>query len=88
MKHLIIVLIFILFFAFVINGTIQPANAWTQKYICTGRTGTHAGYGRPSKDGEYSAYWQKKAAAGEFIIFQYKPGGKEYWFYSFMCRKL
>ena len=64
------------------------AGGWERNYVCTSRYGTEAGYGRLSKAGEYSSYWKKKAKAGEFVIFQYKPHGKKYWFHAYKCKPI
>jgi len=65
------------------------ANAeWHKNYMCNSKYGPKAGYGRPSKHGEYSSYWKKKAKRGEFVIFQYKPNGKKYWFYKHKCQRI
>jgi hypothetical protein len=62
--------------------------SWHENYICTSRYGPAPGYGRLSKEGEYSDYWNKHAEAGEFVIFQYKPDGKKYWFLRKNCKIL
>jgi hypothetical protein len=82
MKRLLLA---VLLFIFLLPSVVF---AWERNYQCTSKHGTESGYGRPSNEGEYSSYWKKKAKEGEYIIFQYKPGGKKYWFYAEKCKKL
>lgn len=82
MKRLILIV------AFLLLPVIAQASGWEKDYICTSKHGTEVGYGRPSKEGEYSSYWKKKAKAGEFIIFRYNTYGKEYWFHAYKCKPI
>ena len=82
MKRLALIVMLLLF------PVIAQAGGWHKNYICTSKYGPEAGYGRPSKQGEYSSYWKTRAKAGEFIIFQYKPYGKKYWFHAYKCKPI
>ena len=61
-------------------------NKSTMNYSCTARTGASDGYGRLSKEGEYSSYFKIHAKQGEFVIFQYRVNGKKYWFPFNKCK--
>lgn len=52
----------------------------------SGRVGD--GTGRPTREGEYSAFLRKNVHADEFVIFQYQGSTKEYWFKRSNCQRL
>lgn len=57
-------------------------------YRCINKQGEIGrGFGRISRDGEYSRFLKRTVRAGLFIIFKYDRTGKEYWFKPSNCAR-
>lgn len=87
MKKLYILLL-VLFVIFSSESVAFAPVVYPQNYQCTGANGAALGWGRLSARGEFNAFLGRASRAGEFVVFQYKPGGKEYWFNAAKCRRV
>jgi len=70
------------------NISPQRYNAWHLNYLCTEGERRYPGYGRPSREGAYSSQLDKHVKAGEYVLFQFQPGGVRFWYPSDECRKI
>ncbi len=84
----LIVLLLVLFVMFSAESVAFARGVYPRNYQCTGVNGAALGWGRLSARGEFNAYLGRFSRAGEFVVFQYKPGGKEYWFNAAKCRRV
>ncbi len=87
MKKLYILLL-VLFLIFSDNSVASAQVVYPKNYQCTGANGAALGWGRLSARGEFNAFLGRASRAGEFVVFQYKAGGKEYWFNAAKCRRV
>jgi len=66
----------------------RPAST-RHAYQCANSSGRGGlGTGRPTREGEYSAFLRKSVHADEFVVFQYEGSTKEYFFKSSNCQQL
>jgi hypothetical protein len=71
------------------ESTSRGAFAHHHAYQCVNASGrAGSGTGRPTREGEYSAFLKKNVHANEFVIFQYQGSTKEYWFKRSNCQRL